>query len=87
MNGRCLFALYDRVSDAPDAVNRLRHFILDLAVQGKLLEQNPADAPVSELLTQIALHKRQRGVCSRNQRAISTRLLNVDETLFNLPAS
>ena len=50
MNAGCLFALYDRVADAPDTVLHLRQFILDLTVQGKLLGQNPKDRPTSELL-------------------------------------
>ena len=49
-----LLALYDRVADAPDAVSRLRRFVLDLAVRGKLVEQNLTDEPASELLKQIA---------------------------------
>ena len=50
MNTDRLFALYDRVADAPDAVSRLRRFVLDLAVRGKLVEQDPVDEPASELL-------------------------------------
>ena len=57
MNVDRLFALYDRVADAPDAVGRLRRFVLDLAVRGKLVEQNPADEPASELLNRIATEK------------------------------
>ena len=34
-----LFVLYDRVAEAPNAVGRLRRFVLDLAVRGKLVEQ------------------------------------------------
>ena len=49
MNADRLFTHYDRVADAPDAVDRLRRFVLDLAVRGKLVEQDPADAPASEL--------------------------------------
>ena len=45
-----LLALYDRVADAPDAIARLRRFVLDLAVRGKLVEQAPADDSASELL-------------------------------------
>ena len=48
-----LLALYDRVADAPDAVSRLRRFVLDLAVRGKLVEQNLTDEPASELLKRI----------------------------------
>ena len=32
-----LLANYDRTADAPDAVPRLRRFILELAVRGKLV--------------------------------------------------
>ena len=52
-----LLALYDRVADTPDAVSRLRRFVLDLAVRGKLVEQDPADEPASELLRRIAVEK------------------------------
>jgi len=41
---------YGRIADAPDAVGRLRRFVLDLAVRGKLVPQDPADEPASELL-------------------------------------
>ena len=54
MNAARLLTLYDRVADAPDAVERLRHFVLDLAVRGKLVEQDPGDEPASELLKRIS---------------------------------
>ena len=57
MNADRLLALYDRVADAPDAVSRLRRFVLDLAVRGKLVEQDPADEPASELLKRMADQK------------------------------
>ena len=60
MNAERLFALYDRVAEAPDAVSRLRRFVLDLAVRGKLVEQDPADEPASELLKRIAAEKSRR---------------------------
>jgi type I restriction enzyme S subunit len=34
MNPERLLALYDCISEAPDAVVRLRRFVLDLAVRG-----------------------------------------------------
>jgi type I restriction enzyme S subunit len=49
MNPEQLFAHFDRVSEAPDAVPRLRRFILDLAVRGKLVEQDSNDEPVAEM--------------------------------------
>ena len=45
MNADRLLAHYERIADAPDAVPRLRRFILDLAVRGKLVEQDPIDEP------------------------------------------
>ncbi|PIL16287.1 hypothetical protein P775_25340 [Puniceibacterium antarcticum] len=52
-----LLELYDRISDAEDAIPRLRRFVLDLAVRGKLVEQDAADEPAAELLKRIAQEK------------------------------
>jgi type I restriction enzyme, S subunit len=52
-----LLALYDRVAEAEDAVPRLRRFVLDLAVRGKLVEQHPSDEPAAVLLRRIAKEK------------------------------
>jgi type I restriction enzyme S subunit len=52
-----LLAHYERVADAPDAIARLRRFILDLAVRGKLVPQDSSDEPASELLKRIAAEK------------------------------
>jgi type I restriction enzyme, S subunit len=43
-----LLAHFDRLADAPDAIPRLRRFILDLAVRGKLVPQDPNDEPAFE---------------------------------------
>ncbi|MBK1663664.1 hypothetical protein CKO38_04690 [Rhodospirillum rubrum] len=57
MNAERLLAHYEQIADAPDAVPRLRRFVLDLAVRGKLVPQDPADEPASELLKRIAKEK------------------------------
>ena len=57
MNVDRLLAHYERIADAPDAVPRLRRFILDLAVRGKLVAQDPNDEPAAELLKRIAKEK------------------------------
>ena len=57
MNAACLLAHFDRVANAPDAVPHLRRFVLNLAVRGKLVEQDPVDEPASELLKRIAEKK------------------------------
>ena len=55
MNADRLLAFYGRVAEAPDAVPRLRRFVLDLAVRGKLVAQDAGDEPASELLKRIAV--------------------------------
>ena len=62
MNPTQLLAHFDRISEAPDAVARLRRFILDLAVRGKLVEQDPSDEPAAELLKRIQAEKAGREV-------------------------
>ena len=57
MNADRLLAHYENVADAPDAIARLRRFILDLAVRGKLVPQDANDEPASELLKRIAKAK------------------------------
>jgi type I restriction enzyme S subunit len=58
MNAERLLAQFERISEAPDAITRLRRSILDLAVRGKLVEQDPEDEPAEELLMCIAKHNK-----------------------------
>jgi type I restriction enzyme S subunit len=57
MNAAQLLENFERVGNAPDAVARLRRFILDLAVRGKLVRQYPNDEPAPALLKRIAKEK------------------------------
>ena len=59
MNAEQLLTHFDRIADAPDVIPRLRRFILDLAVRGKLVEQDPTDEPASEMLRRIAAEKKR----------------------------
>ena len=79
MNPERLLALYDRVAEAPDAIARLRRFVLDLAVRGKLVAQDAGDEPASELLKRIAAEKAWLGIKHR----ITS--LDADEVPFTLP--
>jgi type I restriction enzyme S subunit len=44
---------FDTAFDAPDGIKKLRELILTLAMQGKLVPQDPNDQPASELLKEI----------------------------------
>jgi type I restriction enzyme S subunit len=57
MNADRLLKHYEQIADAPDAIARLRRFILDLAVRGKLVPQDRNDEPASELLKRIEKEK------------------------------
>ena len=47
MNAEHLLTHFARLTNAPDAIPRLRQFILDLAVRGKLVEQDSEDEPAN----------------------------------------
>ncbi|MFY7906169.1 MAG: restriction endonuclease subunit S [Burkholderiaceae bacterium] len=48
---------FDLIAQAPGGVARLRELILTLAVQGKLVPQDPSDEPAGELLKKIRTEK------------------------------
>ena len=83
MNAGRLLALYERLAEAPDAIVRLSRFVLDLAVRGKLVEQDPADEPASELLKRIAAEKARLAKAGeiRKQRILPP----VEEPPFDVP--
>lgn len=57
MKAHQLLQHFHRIGDAPDAIPRLRRFILDLAVRGKLVPQDVNDQPALELRKRIAAEK------------------------------
>lgn len=87
MNADRLLALYERISEAPDAIARLRRFVLDLAVRGKLVEQDPADEPASQLLERIKQRKSEilQETGMRKPRKVAD--MNPDEIWADLPAN
>lgn len=58
-SGHARFALdtLPALTTRPDQIKPLRQTILNLAVRGKLVEQDPADEPASELLKRIAAER------------------------------
>ncbi|TFL15233.1 restriction endonuclease subunit S [Pusillimonas caeni] len=50
---------FDSAFAAPDGIKKLRELILTLAMQGKLVPQNPNDQPASKLLKEIEVEKQR----------------------------
>ncbi len=86
MNAERLIALYDRVADAPDAVARLRRFVLDLAMRGHLVEQDVKDEPATALLDQARYRLRKRAKSAKRVRWIETGAVEPDEINVRVPS-
>jgi type I restriction enzyme S subunit len=56
-NARFAIATFPALTTRPDQIKPLRQTILNLAVRGKLVEQDPTDEPASELLKRIATER------------------------------
>lgn len=87
MNAEHLLQHFERLSETPDAIPLLRRFILNLAVHGKLVEQDPNDEPAVELLQRIQAEK-ARLVKERKIKKLDLQpKVNKGETPFDLPRS
>jgi type I restriction enzyme S subunit len=53
MNSELLLLHFDRIIQAPGAVSRLRQFFRDLAVRGKLVEQDPTEPLAISLVNEL----------------------------------
>jgi type I restriction enzyme S subunit len=85
MNAEQLLQHFERISEAPDGIPRLRRFILDLAVRGKLVEQDPSDEPASELLKRIAAEKAR--LVKAGEIKKEKPLAPIEDADFDLPKS
>lgn len=69
---------FDTAFAAPDGIPKLRELILKLAMQGKLVSQDPNGSPVSELLRSIEAEKK---------RLVKERKIKAPKTLPEITAS
>lgn len=77
---------FDLIAQAPGGVARLRELILTLAVQGKLVPQDPTDEPASELLKKIRVEKDRLIAEGKIKRDKPLAAIADEETSFELPA-
>jgi len=74
------------LAGAPNGIKKLRELILELAVRGKLVPQDPNDEPASELLKRIAEEKARLMVEGKIRKQKPLAVIDADEKPFELPA-
>ena len=62
-----LFEHFGDIVDSPEAVSKLRKFILDLAVRGRLVEQDPNDGPAKKLLNEFVTERRNGEILDKDK--------------------
>jgi len=82
-----LLSNMDVLATAPGGVARLRELILTLAVQGKLVPQDPSDEPASELLKKIRVEKDRLIAAGKIKRDKPLAEISEEEKPFGLPQS
>ena len=85
MNATQLLTHFDRLAEAPGAVLRLRRFILDLAVRGKLVEQDAGDEPASTLLQKVTDDWKQLQKSGSGKKGKDVFVLTAQDGPFALP--
>jgi len=85
MNAELLLAHFDRIGDAPDAVPRLRQFVLELAVRGKLLGRDSDDEPASASLKRIQADIAKRVKAGEIKARCPSQHVDSGEVQFDIP--
>jgi type I restriction enzyme S subunit len=78
------FKKFDLFADAPDAVEKMRELVLELAIQGKLVAQSSEDEPAFKQLERIAAKKLKTGQLAR-VKAGASRGSEPEETETHVP--
>jgi len=76
---------FDILYDNPENVGKLKQAILQLAVQGKLVEQNPEDEPASVLIEKIEAEEKKLLKEGKIQKAKNLQAVDVEEIPYNIP--
>ncbi|HCJ30742.1 MAG TPA: type I restriction endonuclease subunit S [Pseudomonas sp.] len=74
------------LASAPNGIKKLRELILELAVRGKLVPQDPSDEPASELLKRIVEEKARLVAEGKIKKQKPLAEISDDEKPFELPA-
>lgn len=76
---------FDTAFAAPDGIAKLRELILTLAMQGKLVAQDPKDPSASELLKEIEAEKKRLVKAGKIKKPKPLPLIKPEEAPYQLP--
>ncbi len=76
---------FDLLLDRPEAVDALEQTILQLAVRGLLVPQDPSDEPANELLDRIRAEKHRLSTAGTIKRDLQRTAISDEEKVFDLP--
>lgn len=76
---------FDIAFTALDGIKKLRELILSLAMQGKLVPQDPSEQPASELLKEIEAEKKRLAKEGKIKQSKPLPKIKPDETPYDLP--
>jgi len=85
LNARLFFENFKVLVAAPDGVAKLREMVLQLAVQGKLVPQDPDDEPAEVLLERVKKEKERLVKEKKIRKLKPLPPIDLDEIPFHLP--
>jgi Restriction endonuclease S subunits len=85
MNLQTFYENFEALAEAPNGVQKLRELVLQLAVQGKLVPQDPHDESASVLLDRIDAEKEQLIKAKKIKRADALLPIELEERPYDLP--
>ncbi|MGB3515973.1 MAG: restriction endonuclease subunit S [Elainellaceae cyanobacterium] len=87
MDMKTFFEQFDTIAEAPGGIQRLRNLILDMAVRGKLVPQDPDDEPAEFLLKQIIAEKKKLEKAHKIPKQRPANLVALEECPYAIPSS
>ena len=86
MNASTFLNQFEHLAEAPNGIAKLRELILQLAVRGKLVPQDPDDEPASELLKRVESEKRRLIGEGALRKGKSWRPIELERAPYELPS-
>lgn len=87
MTPQDLIAAFDTLAEAPEGVTRLRELVLQLAVRGKLVPQDPEDEPAGALLAGFGAARQQLIAAGQINKPRHPEGVPLQEAPFEVPDS